>query len=118
MLLHRILQLNQGEVAAARLEEHVDDAHPELADLVLLPVEVSAADVAVTDADADVVEVVDAVLCCGKEILRDEAASTELGPAPAPDLNPAHKGKLLRISDYVSVDNFIPGTHTVCQGKN
>merc|ERR1719234_3087970 len=100
MLVHRILQLNQSQVAAARLEEDVDDAHPELADLVLLPVQVSAADVAVTDADADVIEFVNAVLCCGEEILRDEAASTELGSASAPDLDPAHKGKLCRICHY------------------
>ena len=78
--MHWVFQLDQGQVASAWLEVDVDDAHSELTDLVLLPVQVAEADVAVVDADADVVELGHTVLCCGDKVLGDEGASTELGP--------------------------------------
>ena len=137
MLVHRVLQLDQGQVASAWLEVDVDDAHSELTDLVLLPVQVAEANVAVVDADADVVELDHTVLRGRDKVLRDEGASTELRPCKdiiifiktfltiiinqpssdlvprkTPHLNPADKGQLSGISNDVSVNDLL-----FCKGR-
>ena len=141
--MHWVFQLDKGQVASAWLEVDVDDAHSELSDLMLLPVQVAEADIAVVDADADVVELGHTVLCCGDKVLGDEGASTELGPCKdififikilltiiinnpssdleprkAPHLDPANKGQLSGISDDVSVNDLLSCKGRLRQSQN